>query len=95
MFIFYTSTTFMCINKAIYSRRLFCVSTFTFISWYVYDSVSFCNFVHKLQGTFMRTIHVDDICSVLSHSVVSDPLRPHGLWPTKLLCPWGFSRQEY
>ena len=21
-------------------------------------------------------------------------LRPHGLWPTRLLCPWWFSRQE-
>ena len=32
---------------------------------------------------------------VLSHSVVSDSLRPHGLQPTRLLCPWGFSRQEH
>ena len=32
---------------------------------------------------------------VLSHSVMSDSLRPHGLKPAKLLCPWGFSRQEY
>ena len=30
-----------------------------------------------------------------SHSVVSDSLWPHGLSPTRLLCPWGFSRQEY
>ena len=30
-----------------------------------------------------------------SHSVVSDPLLPHGLQPTRLLCPRGFSRQEY
>ena len=33
--------------------------------------------------------------AVLSHSVVSDSLWPHGLQPTRLLCPWGFSRQEY
>ena len=32
---------------------------------------------------------------VLSRSVVSDSLRPRGLQPTRLLCPWGFSRQEY
>ena len=25
-----------------------------------------------------------------SRSVVSDPQRPHGLQPTRLLCPWGF-----
>ena len=32
---------------------------------------------------------------MLSRSVVSDSLEPHGLWPARLLCPWGFSRQEY
>ena len=32
---------------------------------------------------------------MLSRSVVSDSLRPHGLQPARLLCPWGFSRQEY
>ena len=30
-----------------------------------------------------------------SRSVVSDSFRPHGLQPSRLLCPWGFSRQEY
>ena len=32
---------------------------------------------------------------VLSCSVVSDSFRPHGPQPTRLLCPWRFSRQEY
>ena len=27
---------------------------------------------------------------VLSHSVVSNSLRPHGLYPARLLCPWNF-----
>ena len=27
---------------------------------------------------------------VPSFSVVSDSLWPHGLWPTRLLCPWNF-----
>ena len=31
---------------------------------------------------------------VLSHSVVSNSLWHHGLQPARLLCPWGFSRQE-
>ena len=26
---------------------------------------------------------------------MSDPVRPYGLQPARLLCPWGFSRQEY
>ena len=29
------------------------------------------------------------LCSVLSRSVVSDSLWPHGLLPARLLCPWG------
>ena len=32
---------------------------------------------------------------VLSHSVMSDSLRSHGLWPARLLCPMELSRQEY
>ena len=31
----------------------------------------------------------------LSRSVMSDSFRPHGLYSRRLLCPWGFSRQEY
>ena len=34
-------------------------------------------------------------CAVVAHSVVSDSLQPHGLEAARLLCPWGFSRQEY
>ena len=34
-------------------------------------------------------------CAVLSRSVVSNSLHPHGLQPARHLCPWGFSRQEY
>ena len=30
-----------------------------------------------------------------SHQIMYDLLRPHGLQPTRLLCPWGFSKQEY
>ena len=33
------------------------------------------------------------MCSVAS--VVSDSLRPYGLQPARLLCPWGLSRQDY
>ena len=34
-------------------------------------------------------------CTALSRSVMSNSLQPHGQWPTRLLCPRGFSRQEY
>ena len=35
------------------------------------------------------------MCYVLSRSVMTDSLWPHGLQPAKLLCPWEFFRQEY
>ena len=34
-------------------------------------------------------------CAVLSRSVMSDSLGSHGLQSARLLCPWGFCRQEY
>ena len=35
------------------------------------------------------------LCCMLSCPVMSDSLQSHGLYPTRPLCPWGFSRQEY
>ena len=35
------------------------------------------------------------MCVWLHRSVVSDSLQPHVLQPARLLCPWGFSRQEH
>ena len=42
-----------------------------------------------------KTLLSSYTCCVLSCSVVCDSLWPDGLQPTRLLCPWGFSRQEY
>ena len=39
-------------------------------------------------------IIVNQLCAVFSCSVVSDSLQPHGLYPARLLCLWGFSKQE-
>ena len=41
----------------------------------------------------ITSVKFDFVC-VLSHSVMSDSLRPRGLQPTRLLCPWELSRQE-
>ena len=47
--------------------------------------------------TFVTTDETVGIhcCAGLSCSAVYNSLWPHGLQPTRLLCPWGFSRQEY
>ena len=44
---------------------------------------------------FVSLIHFVLCCPVLSRSVVSQSLRPHGLQHTRLLSPRGFSSQEY
>ena len=52
------------------------------------------NFSHNKRVAFV--IKAINICyAVLCHSAVSVSLWPRGLKPARLLCPWGFSRQEY
>ena len=52
------------------------------------------NFViaSNLRKTPMKSFCIV-LCAVLSCSVISNFLWPSG--PTRLLCPWGFSRREY
>ena len=40
------------------------------------------------QGRLLLRAFVPDCCSQLTCAVVSDSWRPHGLWPTRLFCPW-------
>ena len=48
-----------------------------------------------LSDNICRIILAVLCCAVLSRPVTSDFLWPHGLYPTRLLCPWGFSMQVY
>ena len=51
------------------------------------------NMLQALQCRYGLLKAILHACSVTS--VMSNSLRPHGLQPARLLCPWGFSRQEY
>ena len=51
-------------------------------------------FLFTLQSLLIM-VYCIMYCVVLSHSVVTNSLWHHGLQPVRLLCPWGFSRQEY
>ena len=51
-----------------------------------------------MMGTNSTTMHcmpgttpLPLLLLITQSSVVSASLRPHGLWPTRLLCPWDFS----
>ena len=50
--------------------------------------------VHGVTKSQTWLSNFDFVC-VLSHLVLSSSLWLQGLWPTRLLCPWGFSKQEY
>ena len=39
------------------------------------------------MGVAVEVVKKGYVC-VLSHSVMSDSLRPHGRQPARLLCPW-------
>ena len=45
--------------------------------------------------SFSISIFYFSVCVVLNRAVMSNSLQSHGLLPARLLCPWGFSRQEY
>ena len=45
----------------------------------------------SLLLSHLETLLLSPCCAVLSHSIMSDSLRPLGLQPARLLCSWGFS----
>ena len=58
--------------------------------------------IHVVANGVFCSLQLSDIplylctvcCAVFSRSVVSNSLWLYGRQPTRLLCPWGFSRQE-
>ena len=55
----------------------------------------FCIYVHQKIFDFVIMYHVTLLSwnAMLSGSGVRNSFGPHGLQSTRLLCPWGFSRQ--
>ena len=47
-----------------------------------------------MKGMLYQNLRLINICYYMS-SPFCPTLWPHGLKPARLLCPWGFSRQEY
>ena len=55
-----------------------------------------CNVLHRHSIEFFLFTTVRDLCVLCSVALAAtDSLRPSGLYPARLLCLWGFSRQEY
>ena len=54
------------------------------------DKVMSLLFIQYQKICYLLTLY----CVVLSRSFVSDSLRPHRLYTTRLLCPWNFSSKN-
>ena len=53
-----------------------------------------CNALFSLLDSQLLEVSGCVMFCVIMCLVVSDSLQPRGLQPTRLFCPWGFSRQE-
>ena len=61
----------------------------------LYVLISLCTSLPTLYFFWINESLVTLMDAVCGHAVVSNSLRIHGLQPARLLCPQGFSRQEY
>ena len=59
------------------------------------ETGNYQQFIDGLNYIFQLYFDCFRIMCVLSRSVMSNFLWPYGLQPARLLCPWGFSNQEY
>ena len=64
-----------------------------FMNWFLFTShlliiVYACGNFFFMAIVFLSVIFSCQAIHVLSCSVVSDSLWPHGLWPARVLCPW-------
>ena len=50
---------------------------------------------HYYPGLQISGFSLHSCDAVPSRLVISNSLQPHGLYPSRLLCLWRFSRQEY
>ena len=71
-------------------RTVFSVLRFLWGSdWSIIKGPVLCKVLYLYQAMQSSNNLIKEVlCAVFSCSVVSDSLRPHGLQPARLLCPW-------
>ena len=57
-------------------------------------SLRFCIFNKLLGDSGLYTLSIQSLSLSVSRSVVPSCLQPHGLQPTRLLCPWDFPGKD-
>ena len=89
-------------SRDVFSASLEFVATESHLSYYLIRIIHYCSWCFIIPVCECTPIiysfywcWISVLCAALSCSVVSDSVWPHGLLPTRLLCPWGLSRQQY
>ena len=64
-----------------------------FIYWYKFRTgsshTSYIPYLDRKSSPWTMIFNSSFLCiTIVSHSVMSDSLRPHGLYPARVLCPW-------
>ena len=54
----------------------------------IYVDIFLCLCFSSMYFLFVCLFTEEGSCVCVSHVVMSDSLRPHGVWPARLLCPW-------
>ena len=79
-------------DSGYYKMEIILMNIFILLLPCFYRMLDFYLFNSYFKGIFPKRqgkIPLPCMCA-LNCSVVSDSLWPHGLWPTRLLCPWDF-----
>ena len=65
------------------------------IWFHLHEIPRIVKFIEKVEGGCQMEGTQEWVHACQVSSVVSTSSQPHGQLPTRLLCPWGFSRQEH
>ena len=76
------------------ARHIQIFAFWDFLEFFKNIFLSAVGWIHECGGFGHGNLTIIAIL-LFSGSVLSDSLQPRGLYPTRLLCAWGFSREEY
>ena len=83
-------------KRELTSSRVWSVDVLGVLKYWTCVSVSMVSALLPVTGLSFSSLFLTLVSKSesVSHSVMPDSLRPHGLQPTRLLCPWDFPGKD-
>ena len=83
-------------QRELTSSRVWSVDVLGVLKYWTCVSVSMVSALLPVTGLSFSSLFLTFVSKSesVSHSVMPDSLRPHGLQPTRLLCPWDFPGKD-